>query len=223
MSARSFPLHPVCWSAAFALWAAPAMAHPHVFVTTEVEIVVTDGQVQGVRLDWEYDDFFSFVLLSDLGIDQDGDMILTDDEQGLLFDAVLDWPADYAGDLEVTRDGATLPLGPRAEAGVAFTEGRVVESHFRPLDPAQAVPVTVAVYDPTFYIAYEIAGMPRIVDADGAEVTDCTVELLKADLDAAYAEVAALTGREAQDFDAEEDFPEVGASFADRVIVTCAG
>ena len=52
--------------------------------------------------------------------------------------------------------------------------------------------------------------------------SDCSPELVRADLDAAYdvleAELAALGGAIA----AEDNFPAVGALFADRLIFSCA-
>lgn len=64
-----------------------AVAHPHVFVQTEVEILIgSDGLPTGVRLNWIYDDFFSLLVTEELGIDPDGDMVLTDDETAILTD-----------------------------------------------------------------------------------------------------------------------------------------
>lgn len=209
--------------AAFALLPCAAVAHPHVFVSADVEIVVEQGFVQGVRVQWDYDDFFSLVLTSDLGIDLDGDMVLTPEEAEILSASVLDWPADYDGDIALRQNGDLLALGPRQEAGAVLIEGRVRESHLRPLDPAVATPLELAVFDPYFYVAYELAGMPRVVDGAGQPVEGCTVDLLKADLEAAYAQVEAEWGRPASEFEAEEDFPMIGENFADRVIVTCAG
>ena len=53
---------------------------------------------------------------------------------------------------------------------------------------------------------------------------DCTVDVIPANLDAAYSLVDELLyGRPASDVGPDEDFPEVGRSFADTVVVTCAG
>lgn len=227
----SWPPHPALSrrlrpAVAGALWAilpAGAMAHPHVFVSANVDIVVEGGQVSGVRLQWDYDDFFSLVLTSDLGIDLDGDMILTPEEAEILAASVLAWPEDYTGDLELRQNGRVLPLAPKTEAGAVLIDGRVREHHLRPLDPPAATPVEIAVFDPYYYVAYEIATLPRVVDPQGNPVADCEVALVKADLEAAYAVVEEEWGRPADDFGPDEDFPMVGENFADRVIVTCAG
>lgn len=204
-----------------ALLPAAAAAHPHVFVDTEVEIVLgADGALQGVRLTWVYDDFFSLLLTEDLGLDPDGDLQLTEEEAATLQAFVLDWPEDFAGDLHVTRAAAPLALGPPREGAVAFEEGRVRESHFRPLAAPQAMdaPVQVQVFDPYYYVAYDIRPPIRVTGGAG-----CEAALQKADLSVAYELVdEALYGRPASDVGPDEEFPEVGHAFADTITVTCA-
>lgn len=206
---------PACLAA---LAPVPATAHPHIFVEASVELVVADGALQGVRLSWLYDDFFSLLLTTDLGIDDDGDMALTEAELAILTAAVLDWPPDYAGDLSVIGPAGPVDLAPREGGSVALEEGRVRESHYRPLAEPLPAPVTVQVYDPYYYVAYEIVGDPS-VSGEG-----CVAALVKADLDAAYAMVDGLLGgRAAADVGPEEDFPMVGDAFADSVVLTCGG
>jgi ABC-type uncharacterized transport system substrate-binding protein len=205
-----------------ALLPAPALAHPHVFVTAGVEVVL-DGQgaVTGVWLTWTYDEFFSFLLTSELGIDTDGDMILAPAEQQALADFVLTWPEDFAGDLTVAQGGQPLALSPRAEHTVSMDQGIVVERHYRPLAApvsAVATPVTVQVYDPFYYVAYEVRGDIPLQGGEGCEMT-----FTRADLNAAYSLVDELLyGRPASDVGPDEQFPEVGYAFADTVTITCA-
>ena len=202
--------------------ATTADAHPHIFVEAQVEVVMdANGAMTGVRLIWDYDDFFGFLLTTDLGIDPDGDMILTPEEAALLEAQVLDWPADFAGDLTVTQNGQVLALGPREQASAELREGLVRETHFRPLaipaDPTS--PISVQVYDPYYYVAYEIVGEIGLIGGPG-----CTAQYQKADLNAANSLVdELLDGRPASDVGPDEEFPEVGVAFADTVIVLCNG
>jgi ABC-type uncharacterized transport system substrate-binding protein len=200
----------------------PVAAHPHIFVEAEVEVVFDgEGLVAGVRLSWTYDDFFSFLLSSELGLDADGDLEMTAQELETLAGQVLDWPADFGGDLYLRQGDATVTLGARSEASVDYVDGRVIERHFRPLaEPLDAsAPLTVQVYDPFYYVAYEIS--PDITLAGGE---GCGAELRKADLNAAYSLVDELLyGRPASDVGPDEYFPEVGEAFADTVFVTCGG
>jgi ABC-type uncharacterized transport system substrate-binding protein len=202
--------------------ATPAAAHPHVFVTAGVEIVFDDaGRMEGVRLSWTYDEFFSFMLTEDLGLDADGDLVMTPEEHEALARGVLDWPADFGGDLFVSRGGEPVALGQREQASVDYVDGLVTEHHYRPLAAPVEVdgPVNVQVYDPFYYVAYEIAPDIVLHGAGG-----CAADLRKADLNAAYSLVDELLyGRPASDVGPEEAFPEVGEAFADTVVVTCGG
>lgn len=73
------------------------------------------------------------------------------------------------------------------------------------------------VFDPEFYVAFEMTGEMTV---EGAE---CTFELTRADLDAAYialeAAMEAIGGAVAE----EDNFPPVGALFTDSVVFECAG
>ena len=49
---------------AVALGAAPAQAHPHVWITAKSEVVYApDGSISGVRHAWTFDDMFSTYAL----------------------------------------------------------------------------------------------------------------------------------------------------------------
>lgn len=197
----------------------PLSAHPHVFVEATVEVLAEGGAVTGVRLTWVYDDFFSFVLTSELGLDPEGDMVLQPEELQALSDYVLDWPADFAGDLQVSGPDGPAALDAPEAAEVRYVDGRVIESHLRPLLAPVAAPVTVQVYDPFYYTAYEVVGEVAVTGDPG-----CRADLSRPDLDAAYATVDDLLGgRAAADVGPDEEFPAVGHLFADTVTVRCGG
>lgn len=207
---------------AFALCLAPLplAAHPHVFVEAQVGLVFQGQSLVGVRLSWTYDDFFSLLLTEDLGVDPDGDMVLTPAEMAIVRASVLDWPADYGGDLHVTGPNGPVPLGERTQADVQVVEGRIIESHVRllaqPVTPGDA-DVLVQVYDPFYYVAYSLVGQ---ISREGGE--GCDVAYAPADLDAAYSLVDELmNGRPAADVGPDDEFPMVGVAFADTLTVTC--
>ncbi|MCX7298993.1 MAG: DUF1007 family protein [Rhodobacterales bacterium] len=201
--------------------AAPAAAHPHVFVQAEIEILTNESRkMTGVRLTWTYDDYFSLLLMADLGIDLDSDMVLTPEEEDILRAGVLDWPEDFEGDLYVTQGDQPVALGSKEEHTVAFIDGVVSETHVRPLvyPAGNAAPTPLQIYDPDFYVAYEVIDI-HVSGGDG-----CQAELQKADLDSAYKMVEVLLGgRAASDVGPNEEFPPVGKYFADTVVITCTG
>jgi ABC-type uncharacterized transport system substrate-binding protein len=198
----------------------PATAHPHIFVEAQVTVIFADDGAISVKLDWFYDDLFSLLVTSDLGIDMDGDLLLTVDEQALLDDQITAWPPDYTGDLEVSQDGVALTLADKQNHTMTYEGGLFHEAHVRPVhamaDPA--TPLEIRVYDPSFYTAYELRA-PVIV----AGRNDCAVQIIPADIEAAYALAESqLDGRDPSTVGPDEYFPAIGDAFADSIIVTCA-
>ncbi|MCB5200261.1 DUF1007 family protein [Loktanella sp. TSTF-M6] len=195
-----------------------AVAHPHVFVTASVTVVYTDGVPTAVELSWLYDDYFSLLLTSDLGIDLDGDLVLTPQEEAILAQAVTEWPADFNGDLEVMQNDDVVRLLPKQDHRMVFENGLVREVHTRPLDPGlTGDPLTVRVYDPYYYVAYDLLEPVNITGTD-----QCSSAVTPPDLHNAYALVEELLyGRPASDVGPDEEFPAVGVEFAATITITC--
>lgn len=197
-----------------------AAAHPHVFVQAQVTVVFDAAGDIGIKLDWYYDDLFSLLVTTDLGIDMDGDLVLTAQEQALLDSQIAAWPPEYDGDLEVAQGAVVLALGDKQDHSMTYVEGLFVETHLRPLPdvPDPTAPIQIRVYDPSFYTAYELRQPVVMTGRD-----DCSAEIVPADVDAAYALAARLLdGRDAAQVGPDEYFPAVGDAFADTIIVTCA-
>lgn len=200
---------------------APLGAHPHVFVEAQVTVVFDAEGGLGIKLDWYYDDLFSLLVTTDLGIDMDGDLVLTAAEKDLLDSQIAAWPPDYAGDLEVMQEGAVLPLSEKRDHAMTYADGLFHEVHLRPVPdlPDPAAPLQIRVFDPSFYTAYDLRG-PVLIE--GRE--DCAVEVIAADVDAAYAMAESLLGgQQASDVGPDDYFPAIGDAFADTIVVTCAG
>lgn len=198
-----------------------AAAHPHVFVEAQVTVVFDQDGSVGVKLNWFYDDFFSLLVTTNLGIDMDGDLVLTAAEQELLNTQITAWPPDYAGDLEVSQGGQVLTLAPKQDHTMTYADGLFHEAHLRPVPKVtdRDAPLQIRVFDPAFYTAYELRGPVLIEGRD-----DCQAEVIAADIDAAYALAESLLdGQQASDIGPDDYFPEIGDAFADTIVVTCAG
>ena len=199
---------------------AAALANPHIFVRAQVTVAFDDTGDVAVRLDWSYDDLFSLLVTSDLGLDMDGDLVLTKEEQELLDARITAWPEEYTGDLEVSHGGTLLALGDKRDHTMTYKDGLFHEAHVRPVtgvDPG--APLEIRVFDPSFYTAYDLE---RPVIVTGRD--DCTVAVVAADLDAAYALAESLTGGvDPAAVGPDDYFPAIGDAFADTIVVTCAG
>jgi ABC-type uncharacterized transport system substrate-binding protein len=189
-----------------------AQAHPHVFVETGLTLVADDaGRLIGVEVSWAYDDFYSLLLLEDLGLDPDGDGVLSADELARLEGFDLQWIDGYLGDLYLTAGEAPVELGRPESRGTQVVEGRIVTRHFRAFAPQDGA-VVVKAYDPTFYTAYDLNGGVTVPEG-------CSLSIQPADLDKAYTMVEeALYANPALP---DDDYPEVGEAFADTVLVSC--
>ncbi|RYH04624.1 DUF1007 family protein [Salipiger sp. IMCC34102] len=200
-----------------AFLATEAPAHPHVFVEVGMTIVFDGEDMTEVRLNWAYDDFFTMLLLADLGLDSDGDLTLSDEEQATFREAVTEWPPGFEGDLEVESDGARAALAPRTDHEAHLEGEAMVETLTRPLDPPVAAPLVIRPYDPSYYTAYDVTGP---IQFEGRE--DCTATVEKPDLGAANALAEdLLLGRSPDEIGPDEFFPEIGIAYAQSVVVTC--
>ncbi len=197
------------------LCAAPmARAHPHVFVDVGLSFETdAEGRLVAVEVQWSYDDLFSLLVLSDRGLDMDGDMILTEAERAALigFDLV-DWPPDFEGALFLYQGDAKLALAAPEALSLELRQGRIVTRHRRPLKaPAPLTALDVQPYDPSYYAALTLREMPGMP-------AGCTGEILRPDTEAADAKLEKLGGLNNEGLFEEV---QVGIYYADTLVVTC--
>ncbi|SPF78572.1 hypothetical protein ALP8811_02500 [Aliiroseovarius pelagivivens] len=201
--------------------ALPLASHPHVFIDAGANLLFDDaGQLAAVRVFWAYDEFYSLLLVEDNGLDADGDGT---PEQAAL-DAYagqdVDWAAGFPGDLYLQDKGSDVALLGPVEHGMRYEDGRVISWHIRPLETRVSVgaePLLVQIYDPTFFVAYDVRLPVTVKGPEG-----CTVEHIPADLNAAYDKVESLLyGPDSVEY-SDDSYPEVGDLFADQLLLTCS-
>ncbi len=203
--------------------ALPGAAHPHVFIDAGLRLVFDDaGKLAAVRVVWVYDAYYSLLLAADKGLAPDAAGNIPGPDLELLRgqDVLWDDP-DFHGDLYVRLGERLVPLGPPQEHTAAFAEGRYVTSHLRPLaeraDPA-AAPLVVQVYDATYFVHYETG---VALEAEGRG--DCTLTREGPDLELAASTLSIPLSEFAANRNIEAQIEDLGALFADRVVVACAG
>jgi ABC-type uncharacterized transport system substrate-binding protein len=204
-----------------ALWPALRVsAHPHIFIDAGLNLILNEtGTVIGVDVTWRYDELYTLILLQDYGLDQDFDLALTDQEINDTLGFDLNWGGGFEGGLTITQNGQDLGLGaPVAVSLDLLPTGQLQTTHHRVVVGAAPGGVMATIYDPEFYIAFEMT-LPH--GATGAMNVTCQPELIRADLDAAYAILEQALNDIGGSIDAEDNFPPVGADFADEVRFTC--
>lgn len=211
----------LCWAlGCAAVAAAPALAHPHIFIDAGLELRFDEaGRLGAVRIVWVYDDFTSLLVLEDRGLDRAGSGALSEAETAALTGFDMNWIEGFAGDTYVLVGDRPVALGGPEEPTAALVHGRIVTTHLRrlpePLAPVEA-PIVVQLYDPTYYTAYTIAADPVILGRE-----DCSAQVFAPD-PGAVAGILAQAMQELSGLDLEQDFPAIGAELAEEVRVTCA-
>jgi len=194
---------------ALAVTTGAASAHPHVFADTRIGFLRdANGDVTALRVRWHYDAFTSLTLWDILDLDPERDGVLDAADFARIAAGETDWPEDYSGDLHLS-DGPGFASPVDAEAGEE--DERIWVAFILPFEaPRDAGALLVEIYDPTYYYAYTV----EAVAPEG-----CVAEVLRPDLDGAAEELrlklAALSREEMP-----ED-PNVGAAFAETVVLTC--
>lgn len=198
----------------------PALAHPHVYIDTGVEMIVDDtGHLTHVRVTWAYDDLYSLFLLEDEKLDHDGDGILRPDEEQRLAGFDAQWVEGYDGDLVVVSHAGKVALTGPMEPTATTENGRIVTTHLRAVEgkPVSIDGLSIKAYDPSFYTAYELN---RPVTISGGP--ECKITRLEPDIDGKLAEMRDFLLTLDANYDLEEnDIPLVGGDFATEIRVTC--
>ncbi len=209
---------------ALMLGAGAAQAHPHIFVDSGLQMQFDpDGRLATVRVVWVYDAFYSMLLLEEMGLDPEFTGTVTEAEKQKLSGFDMQWIEGYEGDLYALQGDRRLALSGPKDWTADVQEGRIISTHLRTFEEPPEVgaePLVLQVYDPSYYTAYSIAIDPVI---EGR--TDCTARIFEPDRAAATGileEALAEMLGEAAEY-SEDDFPAVGAAFADEIRLTCGG
>ena len=204
------------------VWAAsPALAHPHVFIDTGIEVVFDEqGRASALRISWTYDEYFSLVIAEERGIDPDYDGNATDVEARPLAGFDMAWDAGYPGDTYAVMADVALKISGPKDWTARYSEGKITTTHLRTFDTPveiKTVPLQVQVYDTTLYTGYYIVGEPVLTGAP----SECKIAVELPDRAAADQILQAAIDKLPISADVENEFPAVGKVFAEEVRVTC--
>jgi ABC-type uncharacterized transport system substrate-binding protein len=166
--------------------AAPALAHPHVFIENKVAFVFDAGKVTALRLSWAFDEVFSDSLL--MQFDADGDGAFDDLESKAVGEGTLPNLKMFHYFTYVFVDGKQLdPIDPANFVATA-DDKRVVTFRMtvplpQPVDPRTAALAT-EIYDREYYVQVDLAQQdPVSLESAGDVPCGATV---RDDIEGAY-------------------------------------
>ena len=138
--------------------AAPAAAHPHVFIDIAYEIRVEQGRIAGVWHQWTFSKEDSAFLVLNLDANQDG--IYAEDELMPLAEENAIALADYNYYSDIVLDGEIIRPEPPLGALMRYENERLTLAFYLPLkEPVRPrESFIVDVYDPEIFIAFGTVG-----------------------------------------------------------------
>ena len=161
-----------------------AMAHPHVWVTYESTVVYDKGAVTAFDHIWTFDDMYTQMAIE--GLDKNKDGKYTREELAELADVNIQGLKDFDYFTYAKLGETALKIAGPKDAWLEYTNG-MLRLHFRvELEQpvlAEAEGFTFAVYDPSFFIAFEPEKDNAIKIAAGAP-TGCKAAIIEPKPDA---------------------------------------
>ncbi|MDO9411770.1 MAG: DUF1007 family protein [Pseudolabrys sp.] len=197
-------------------FAAPAVAHPHVWVTMNSEVLYApDGTVTGVRHAWSFDDMFSAFATQGYEGKVKGEF--TREELAPLAKVNVESLKDFDYFTYATVDGNKIRMNePLPDYYLSF-ENQVLTLHFTlPLEkPVKAKQLNVDIYDATIFVNFEF-GKKDPVKLTSAPA-GCKLETVLP-REMTFAEGKALSEIPADQPNVSMAF---GAKFANKILVNC--
>ncbi len=206
-------------AAVFALLgAAPAFAHPHVFVDARAEIVFDPaGEVTAIRHIWQFDPDFS--QMATLNLDTNNDGKLTQEELDPLAKINMDSLKEYDFFTYLLASARKIQFKPPEEYFLSFHDQRLTLYYTLPLaKPLPLHEAQVEVYDPEYFVAFTF-DPKTAVKLDGAPA-GCTAHYQPPhELDTKTMGILAQIPVEQHDLPA--DLLSVAAALANVITVKC--
>lgn len=196
-----------------------ALAHPHVFVEAKGGFYLNNSlQLEALRVVWRYDAFTTLFLFDALDLDIDSDGQLNEADLAAVVKAETVWPEGYNGDVHLNVAGQPQQFEDPTEAEAEMVNGEIVIRFKLPLTNPVSVEGESAVlrlYDPVYYYDYSVTADTSDMVATG----NCDVVTVPFEPDSA--EAATLAALSTLSREEAPTIPNIGALFADEVILTC--
>jgi ABC-type uncharacterized transport system substrate-binding protein len=158
-----------------ALWAGlPASAHPHVWVTVEATLLYENGAFVGVQHKWSFDEYYTTSAIE--GLDKNNDGIYDRAELAELAKVNIDALKDFDYFTFPILAGQALKLGEPKDYWLQHKNGTLSLFFTVPFASpvlTDAKGFTFAVYDPSYFIAFDLAKTDKPVQIGAGAPKSC--------------------------------------------------
>jgi len=195
--------------------AAPASAHPHVWVTMRTELVYApDGRITGIRHAWSFDDMFSTFATQGLESKEKGKF--TREELAPLAKVNVESLKEFDYFTYATADGKKADLAePAPDYWLDYADEVLTLNFTLPFKtPVKAKELKVEIYDPTIFVDFSFA-KEKPAQLVGAPKCRLDVVLPR--------EMTFAEGKKLSEIPADQPNTTMawGAQFASRLLVHC--
>lgn len=169
----------------FALAPHVASAHPHVWVNVETTVIYDAGKVAGFKHRWTFDDMYTAMAVQ--GLDKNGDGTYTRQELAELAQVNIDGLRDFDFFTYARIKETPVKLAPPKDYWLEHKDGVLSLNFTLPIAepvPAETEGFEFAVYDQTFFIAFDLAKENPVRLSEGAPA-GCSASIGNADKDLA--------------------------------------
>jgi ABC-type uncharacterized transport system substrate-binding protein len=149
--------------------ATQAQAHPHVWIVFETTVVYDQGTFVGVKHKWTFDEFYTAMAIE--GLDKNKDGIYDREELAELAKVNIDGLKDFAFFTYPALAGKELKVGEARDYWLEHKDGALSLHLTLPFASpvlTDAKGLTVSIYDPTYFIAFEPAKSDAAKLSEGA-------------------------------------------------------
>ncbi len=146
-------------------------AHPHVWVDVKTTVVYADGNVKGFEHRWTFDDMYTAMAIQ--GLDKNGDGTYDREELAELTQVNIDGLKEFDYFTYPKLGETALKIGAPRDYWLEHANGILTLHFLLPLEApvmANAQGFNFQVYDPSYFIAFDLAEKTPIQLSAGAPV-----------------------------------------------------
>ena len=143
---------------AYMVLALPAVAHPHVWVTMQSELVYApDGRITGIRHHWAFDDMFTAFAVQGIASKEKGKFTRAELEP--MAKVNIESLKEYKYFTYATADGKKVPFSdPLPGYWLDYKNAVLILNFTLPFkQPVKAKLLKIEIYDPTIFVDFEFA------------------------------------------------------------------